>query len=449
MKLFIVVIGLGLAVLPLNVMAENGGVFPNGDHKLVALNDGHSHRIYTCPMHPQVREKAPGRCPICGMDLVAVDEPSNPRMSVAPHHHHLPEQSAPSESGSAARQPVEDTRQNTAAVVAKSTQANLGLRLVSVEKHAIAPRLHTWGRVAADGANEYAVTAPADGWIRQLHVQYRGIRVKAGTPLFEFFSPELEQRQRDYIDTLNRRDQMLSTITDMSGQNGELIASLARERKRQRDAFLHLSIAETSIDAIEQYRRPLESLTVVSAHAGLITAVNARDGAAAGPAATLYNIVEDRTIQLDVILTPSQFNALASPVRMEFARAGKMASLPLSLAQASFDNALQSYVVRITLPQQVPLQPGSVLDVDLVGRADSLLAVPREALLENPDGSYVVLAIGPDRFVSRRIFPGPADQHWVGIKDGLQLGDRVVADGQFMVDAAATLQSTFAATAVH
>jgi hypothetical protein len=26
--------------------------------------------IYTCPMHPQVESKVPGKCPICGMNLV-------------------------------------------------------------------------------------------------------------------------------------------------------------------------------------------------------------------------------------------------------------------------------------------------------------------------------------------------------------------------------------------
>ena len=25
--------------------------------------------IYTCPMHPQIREDHPGACPICGMSL--------------------------------------------------------------------------------------------------------------------------------------------------------------------------------------------------------------------------------------------------------------------------------------------------------------------------------------------------------------------------------------------
>jgi hypothetical protein len=26
--------------------------------------------VYTCPMHPQVVKSAPGKCPICGMNLV-------------------------------------------------------------------------------------------------------------------------------------------------------------------------------------------------------------------------------------------------------------------------------------------------------------------------------------------------------------------------------------------
>lgn len=32
---------------------------------------------YTCPMHPEIIADKPGRCPICGMDLVPM----------APHHH--------------------------------------------------------------------------------------------------------------------------------------------------------------------------------------------------------------------------------------------------------------------------------------------------------------------------------------------------------------------------
>ena len=36
--------------------------------------------IYTCPMHPEVRQNEPGKCPICGMTLV--EAPSNKPVEV-------------------------------------------------------------------------------------------------------------------------------------------------------------------------------------------------------------------------------------------------------------------------------------------------------------------------------------------------------------------------------
>src|SRR5258706_11003351 len=41
-----------------------------------------SSAIYTCPMHPEVRQRGPGACPLCGMALepadVTTDEAPNP-----------------------------------------------------------------------------------------------------------------------------------------------------------------------------------------------------------------------------------------------------------------------------------------------------------------------------------------------------------------------------------
>ena len=38
--------------------------------------------IYTCPMHPQIRQVGPGHCPICGMTL----EPVTATADVGPNH---------------------------------------------------------------------------------------------------------------------------------------------------------------------------------------------------------------------------------------------------------------------------------------------------------------------------------------------------------------------------
>src|SRR5258708_297606 len=41
--------------------------------------------IYTCPMHPQIRQIGPGSCPICGMalepEVASLDAPPNPDLA--------------------------------------------------------------------------------------------------------------------------------------------------------------------------------------------------------------------------------------------------------------------------------------------------------------------------------------------------------------------------------
>lgn len=42
--------------------------------KATAKSRVHKEDVWTCPMHPQIRENRPGKCPICHMDLVKVGE---------------------------------------------------------------------------------------------------------------------------------------------------------------------------------------------------------------------------------------------------------------------------------------------------------------------------------------------------------------------------------------
>lgn len=36
---------------------------------MAAQQPGQKGTIYTCPMHPEIRQNQPGNCPICGMTL--------------------------------------------------------------------------------------------------------------------------------------------------------------------------------------------------------------------------------------------------------------------------------------------------------------------------------------------------------------------------------------------
>jgi Cu(I)/Ag(I) efflux system membrane fusion protein len=177
--------------------------------------------------------------------------------------------------------------------------------------------------------------------------------------------------------------------------------------------------------------------------------MNAREGLATGPASPLYSVLDDRSVQAEIVLTPAQMRAMAEPAVAEVDAGGETAPVPLPLDRAIFTPALQSYVVRVSLgiASGRLLQPGDVLQVAVTGPARDAIAVPSEALLEGPDGAYVMVQADSGRFSPRRVRTGVRDRQWVEILAGLQAGEHIATEGQFMLDAAATLQTAIASAA--
>src|SRR3546814_9095978 len=81
------------------------------------------------------------------------------------------------------------------------------------------------------------LSTKVDGWLRKLHVAAVGDTVRAGQALYELYSPDLVQRQREYIELLRRGDQLREAIGMPTGQTAQMLASLARERLRHRQLF--------------------------------------------------------------------------------------------------------------------------------------------------------------------------------------------------------------------
>src|SRR5678810_1160039 len=66
MKRMLVVVAVGLLGVLVGALIASGGCGerPGGTPAAEATT------VWTCSMHPQIRQDHPGRCPICGMDLV-------------------------------------------------------------------------------------------------------------------------------------------------------------------------------------------------------------------------------------------------------------------------------------------------------------------------------------------------------------------------------------------
>jgi len=91
--------------------------------------------VYVCPMHPQIRQNEPGRCPICGMDLILSE-------SEAEHQEHT--------SGSAAEQGSTIPLGHAGFRLNLEREQLIGVKTGLVEKRELFREIRAPGRVAFD-----------------------------------------------------------------------------------------------------------------------------------------------------------------------------------------------------------------------------------------------------------------------------------------------------------
>jgi multidrug efflux pump subunit AcrA (membrane-fusion protein) len=126
---------------------------------------------YTCPMHPQVISSKPGKCPVCGMGLVAKE--ANNELIV-------------DTSFNALLKPV------NAQVIADIPLINAesGMRIFSAQAQ---------GVVTYDSRSQVSLSSRVGGRIEKLLIKYNYQPVRKGQLVMEVYSPDLASAQRELL----------------------------------------------------------------------------------------------------------------------------------------------------------------------------------------------------------------------------------------------------------
>lgn len=368
-------------------------------------------KAWICPMHPHIVQDHPGTCPICGMDLVETG---------AGHSH--------DEGG---------------VQVDAVMRQRMGVRLAAVARRHLAGEIRGYGNVAIDEASRIDISPKIEGWVRKLHVQAVGQQVRAGDVLYEIYSPELVQREREYIELLQRRDQMLESLAERTGQNAQLAASLARERLRLRDKFRYADVGDDVVDRIEKYRRTVEVVPVRAPRSGFVTRIGAREGGYVTPMTNVLSLADTTKVWIDVALYPDEAARIApgdeATVRLPGV-ASSVAKGRLRFATPVVDPATRTRLARLEVDNPGNrLRPGAIVDVVVAARPHEALTLPRSAVMRTGHGERVMLSRGDGRFLPVEVQTGIEAGELVEIIDGLQEGAQVAVNGQFLLDAAASL----------
>ncbi len=138
-------------------------------------HDAATETIWTCSMHPQIQQNEPGKCPLCGMDLI------------------------PLANSSTAVDPLAVKMSETAIQLAEIQTMTIGKTLQSK-----ALRLN--GKVQADERLIYSQTTHIPGRIEELAVNFKGGFVNKGQVIAYIYSPDLVTAQEELFEALKIKE---------------------------------------------------------------------------------------------------------------------------------------------------------------------------------------------------------------------------------------------------
>lgn len=172
----IILLGVGLGA---GYLLFGNGESNHADQAFLAntsANQASVEQIWTCSMHPQIRQNEPGLCPICAMDLIPLEENSS-------------------------NDPLVLQMTEEAVKLANIQSTVIGRNELNTEKV-----IHLSGKVAEDERQASSQVAHIPGRIEQLFVTFTGEPVTKGQKLATLYSPDLISAQRELIEALKLKD---------------------------------------------------------------------------------------------------------------------------------------------------------------------------------------------------------------------------------------------------
>ena len=378
------------------------------DHELEAEHTGISGDddvVYTCSMHPQVRQEEEGDCPICGMELIPASE-------------------------------EDDTQEDDLFLFTMQDMHSewANVKTSKVEAIHATGRLRLTGKLAANESETRRITAHFPGRIEELFIDYQGAYISRGDKLASFYSPEMKQAQQE----------LLSAASDKE-QRSRLYES-ARSRLK------HFRLTPEQIDAIEERGEAVANMDVHASRDGYITQMAVREGEYVDTGQLLYEIanLDEVWVELDVYEEQLRHIETGQEVTVNVnALPDNAYSGQVEFVDPVIDPRTRSARVRLGLDNPGHLlKPEMLVNavVDAVDTHEKQLVVPATAVLWTGKRSLVYVK-QPERdgftFEFREIETDARLEEGYQVVSGLSEGEEIAVNGVFAIDAAAQMRGHY------
>ena len=389
---------------------------------------------WTCTMHPSVREKGPGKCPICSMDLVPVMKESATlarSTKNAPHHDHAAMLAGKPTDSSVTSSPSHEF------VVPVERQQQIGVSFATVEMKPLSHSIRAVGRVVPETQRIWRVVSRTAAYVQELGVNAPGELVKKNQVLMKLYSPELLTTQRELIDLLRSRDGTAKNTHSARGDFQRLIESAERRLRLW-------NVTDEQIVKIEQTRQAEESLPILSKVAGVVQNLPVTQGASVAMGSPLVEVAD-----LSVVWVWGEFYQDELPMLQigqevtvtSSSYPGEKFRGQITLIDPFIDNAKRTGRVRLDIQNpDLKLKPDMYVDLVLDMDMGRSLVVPVSAIIPTGKRNIAFVDKGEGKLEPRVLELGGKFGDVYAVKSGLKEGERVVASANFLIDAESKIQ---------
>ncbi len=350
--------------------------------------------FYQSPMHPWIKSDKPGNCTICGMKLTPIYEGDKPF---------------------AAEGDVVQIGTNSVTV--------LNVRTAEIKKQPIKRTIRAAGIIEEDETRRRIISAYVAGRIDELHFNFVGAEVKEGAPLATFFSPDLLAAEREFTTLLGR-----------SAEQG-LVKAAALRLKR-------LGLNDLQIANLSGKKAESQQSEILAPMGGTIVNRFVFPGQYVMEGEKLFEIADFSKMWLlaNVYEQDMAWVKAGEMVRVKIpAMPGKEFEGKVAFMSPSLDAMTRSAVARIEMEN--PLVDGKralshrlYAEAIFENESAEVLSVDRAAVL-NPGGQpFVYVDLGGGAFEKHPLKLGRRGDAVWEVLEGVNEGDKVALDGNFLID---------------
>lgn len=361
--------------------------------------------VYTCSMHPQIKQDKPGKCPICGMDLTPLKSTSNSKSNIDPNAVMMSEEAI--------------------------ALANIQTEVVGTGKTNKEIRL--FGKIKPSERSQQAQSAYVNGRVERLYINAIGDVVHKGQTVALIYSPELYTASQELIAALSYPDL----------QRKKLVVDAAIEKLKL------LNVSQGEINSMIKSGKASPYMAIKANVSGTVISKNVEQGSYVKQGDVLLQIANLGSVWavFEAYETDLPFIKVGQTVQFTAEGApGTTFSGRISFVEPVLNAQTRTAGVRVEVSNakgvfKPEMLISGVITANLNKYSEDIV-VPKSAVLWTGKRSIVYVKDESDGypiFTLREVTLGPTLPDGYIVTEGLADGEEIVTNGVFAIDASAQL----------